>query len=101
MITIYDKKAKQFAKDCKYTKATMEGVYKDLLKLEEELIKLYHPLIFFLNYYKADAPYMGWEGSDYENMCNLTDDINTKFLELWVLVEKGLGKEVVFKEDAK
>lgn len=100
-IKIYDERAKEFAKNCQYTKATMQGVYHDLEKLKAELLKIYDPHIFWLNYYKSDAPYMGWRFDDpqYKNMCNLTEDIKTKFLEMYILIEKGLGNNILTNED--
>ena len=100
-ITIYDKDVKDFANACKYQKATMDGVYKDLEKLREDLVELYDKRIFWLDYFKADAPYMGWDPNspEYQNMVNLTKDIRTMFLKAYVLTEKGLGNDILFKEE--
>lgn len=100
-ITIYDDRAIDFAKNENYDKAAMEGVWKDLEKLREQLLDLYYPLVFYLNYYKADAPFLGWKVSDpsYQNMMKITEDINTLFLQIWVIVEKGLGNKLIFKGD--
>lgn len=100
-ITIYDKEVKDFANACKYQKATMSGVYKDLEKLRDGLVELYDKRVFWLDYFKADAPYMGWDPNspEYKNMVNLTKDINTMFLKAYVLTEKGLGNDILFKEE--
>lgn len=100
-ITIYDKEVKDFANAYKYQKATMDGVYKDLEKLREDLVELYYNRLFWLDYFKADAPYMGWDPNspEYKNMVNLTKDIKTMFLKAYVLTEKGLGNNILFKEE--
>lgn len=100
-ITIDDKEVKDFANACKYKKATMAAVYKDLEKLKEDMVELYDKRLFWLDYFKSDAPYMGWDpnSTDYKNMVNLTKDIKAMFLKAYVLTEKGLGNNILFKEE--
>ena len=99
-IKIYDKEVKDFANACKYKKATMAGVCKALEKLRDDLVELYNTRVLWLNYFKADAPYMGWDPNspEYKNMVNLTKDIKTMFLKAYVLTEKGLGNDILFKD---
>lgn len=99
-IKLYNKEAIDFYKNSKYTKATMQCVYNDLEKLREASVKFHKDYIFWLNYYKADAPYMGWsiEDPEYQNMCNLTKEIETLFLKMYILVEKGLGNKIEVDE---
>ena len=96
-IKIYDEDVKEWIKTLNVKKATMQGVYHDLEKLKEELLKVYDPHIFWLNYYKADAPYMGWRFDDpeYKNMMYITEEIEKLFLKMYVLTELGLGNTLL------
>lgn len=95
-IKIYDKEAIKFAEETNYTKATMKTVYEDLEKLRDASVKFYNDYIYWLNYYKADAPYFGWtnDNPEYVNMCEMTKEIQTLFLKMYIIAEKGLGNEL-------
>ena len=74
----------------------MSGVYRDLQKLKSLIEKFYDDYIFYLNYWKNDAPYHGWlwdeDDGRLENQAKITDEITEKFKEIYALILAGLGE---------
>ena len=74
----------------------MQGVYRDLQKLKPVIEKIYDDYIFYLNYWKNDAPYHGWlwdeDDGRLENQAKITDEITEKFKEIYALILAGLGE---------
>lgn len=102
-ITLYEtdnEDLKEFIKNTPYKPVVMLGVKNDLQRIKDEFIKLYNPLINYLTYFISEAGYHGWDYQDekFQNMVNLTKDIQKKFLEIYALTEIGLGNEIEFKQ---
>ena len=53
-------KINQMIDDNKLNKVCMRGVYDDLQKLKPLIEKVYDDYVFYLSYWKSDAPYHGW-----------------------------------------
>ena len=88
--------------DNDYRPATMTGVHDDLLDLKPIIEKLYDDKIFYLNYWKSECVYHGWDwskdGETMANMDKITTGITDKFLEIYAMILGGLGKRCE-KED--
>ena len=69
----------------KLNQVCMQGVYRDLQKLKPVIEKIYDDYIFYLNYWKNDAPYHGWlwdeDDGRLENQAKITDEITDNFKE--------------------
>ena len=80
----------------KLNQVCMQGVYRDLQKLKPVIEKIYDDYIFYLNYWKNDAPYHGWlwdeDDGRLENQAKITDEITEKFKEIYALILVGLGE---------
>ena len=87
----------------KLTKATMLGVKEDLAKLKDEIEQLYLHRVFYLSYWKSECVYHGWDWSkddgSMKNMATITDDITTKFHEIYALILSGLGMRFVCEDN--
>ena len=102
-IEIYDEKIKEFIKQDDSQKVAMLGVKNDLEKLEKVLLKMYEDNIYNLTRFISDAGYMGWDYNTkkFQNMVKITNNIQEYFLKMYVLVEKGLGNELLIHQDEK
>ena len=82
--------------DNRYKPVTMTGVRDNLLDLKPIIEKLYDDKIFYLNSWKSECVWHGWDWSkDYETMANMakiTTGITDKFLEIYAMILGGLGK---------
>ena len=82
--------------DNDYRPATMTGVHDDLLDLKPIIEKLYDDKIFYLNYWKSECVWHGWDwskdGETMANMDKITTGITDKFLEIYAMILGGLGK---------
>ena len=74
----------------------MQGCYNDLKKLKPIIEKLYDEHIFYLNYWKSDCPYFGWDWSKdngtMKNQADITDGITSKIEEVYSMILAGLGE---------
>ena len=65
-------------------------------KLKPLIEKFYDDYIFYLDYWKNDASYHGWDWSEddgrMENQATITDRITEKFKEIYSLILAGLGE---------
>ena len=82
--------------DNDYKPATMTGVRDNLLDLKPITEKLYDDKIFYLNYWKSECVWHGWDwskdGETMANMDKITTGITDKFLEIYAMILGGLGK---------
>lgn len=102
-IEIYDEKIKEFIKQDDSQKVAMLGVKNDLEKLEKVLLKMYEDNIYNLTRFISDAGYMGWDYNTdkFQNMVKITNSIEEYFFKMYVLVEKGLGNELLIHQEEK
>ena len=74
----------------------MQGTQRELERLKEHIEKFYDDYIFYLSYWKSDAPYHGWLWSEddgsMKNQAEITDGITHKFYEIYALILSGLGE---------
>ena len=89
-------KINQMIDDDKLNKVCMRGVYDDLQKLKPLIEKVYDDYVFYLSYWKSDAPYHGWlwreDDGRMKNQATITDGITEKFKEIYALILAGLGE---------
>ena len=82
--------------DNDYKPATMTGVHDDLLDLKPIIEKRYDDKSFYLNYWKSECVWHGWDwskdGETMANMDKITTGITDKFLEIYAMILGGLGK---------
>ena len=87
----------------KLTKVIMLGVKEDLEKLKDEIEQIYTHRVFYLSYWESECPFHGWSWSkddgSMRNMATITDDITTKFEEIYALILSGLGMRFVCEND--
>ena len=85
-----------------YKPVAMTGVRDDLLDLKPIIEKLYDDKIFYLNYWKSECVWHGWDwskdGETMANMDKITTGITDKFLEIYAMILGGLGERCE-KED--
>ena len=100
-IEIYNEDIKKFIEDDNSQKVRLLGLYNDLEKLKKELLKIYDKNIYHLGHSLSDIDYMGWDYNSIpvKNMIKITTDIQEHFLKMYVLVEKGLGNEILIDRD--
>ena len=83
--------------------ATMTGVHDDLLDPKPIIEKLYDDKIFYLNYWKSECVWHGWDwskdGETMANMDKITTGITDKFLEIYAMILGGLGERCEKKDD--
>ena len=80
------------------SKATMVGVYDDLMALKPIIEELYSSKIEDLDRWTDDAPYFGWSwkyhNESMKNMLEIDKRIQDKFIEIYALILIGLGEEI-------
>jgi hypothetical protein len=78
-------------------KVALQGVYDNLLNLKTEIEKFYDAFIFYLDYWKTDAPFFGFCKDTHKEAFDRTDyitrEITKRFLEIYALILIGLGEE--------
>ena len=78
------------------TEVYWDYVDEELERLKEHIEKFYDDYIFYLSYWKSDAPYHGWLWSEddgsMKNQAEITDGITHKFYEIYALILSGLGE---------
>lgn len=75
-----------------YSKVPMKGFYDDLLRLKEEVEKLYDKDVFYLGYSLSEAPYHGWSGENLKEMREIDREIVKRFHEIYAIILSGLGE---------
>ena len=74
----------------------MKGTQNELENLKSYIEEFYDKYIFYLSYWKGDAPYHGWLWSEDDgrmaNQAKITDGITDKFYEIYALILSGLGE---------
>lgn len=90
------KQVNKLIDDNEYKKATMKCVYDDLIKLKPVIESVFDEHIFFLDYWRCDCGYHGWDWTKddgtMKNMENITKGITYKFLEIYAMILGGLGE---------
>lgn len=76
----------------------MVGVKKDLERIKPLIEELYDNNIFYLDYWKSECPFHGWDwaknNKELENQAKITDGITQRFLEIYALILIGLNEEL-------
>ena len=96
------KQVNKLIDDNGYKMVAMKGVYNDLIKLKPVIENVFDDHVFFLDFWRADCGYHGWDWSKDDgtmaNMSKITTGITDKFLEIYAMILGGLGERCE-KED--
>jgi len=91
-ITSYVEEIENFKKSNNFSKAAMKGFYEDLIRIKQDVEKLFNNRVYFLGYPLDDAPFHGWDEESLKNMHDIDNAVRNKVLELYAILLQGLGE---------
>ena len=95
-------KINKIIKDNDLKKVCMQGPYNDLKKLKPIVEDVYDNYVFWLDSWKSDCFYMGWDREKDKEILDaqeaLTKGITEKFKEIYALILAGLGETCTEKD---